>query len=89
MKSRKSRFLGTANNGAASPASNLHAHQLINARQLMTLLPVSRMTIWRLEKQGRVPRHIRIGGRNYWRLSEITESISKLSEPKLFNGEIL
>lgn len=68
---------------SANAGLDLSLHQLINAEQLMTLIPVSRMTLWRLEKQGRLPKHIRIGGRNYWRLSGILEALEKFSIPAL------
>jgi predicted DNA-binding transcriptional regulator AlpA len=63
----------------APHSANLSYYQLINAEQLMILLPASRMTIWRLEKQGKLPMHSRIGGRNYWRLSAILASLEKLT----------
>lgn len=39
----------------------------------------SRMTIWRLEKKGRFPKRINLGGRAVgWRLSDIQKWISEL-----------
>jgi predicted DNA-binding transcriptional regulator AlpA len=45
--------------------------RLLPRRELRGLVPVSDMTIWRWERDGRFPRHLLINGRNYWRLSEL------------------
>ena len=57
-------------------------HRLITRRQLQELLPVSTMTIWRLEKAGRLPRHISIGGRSYWRYADVLEALGNLGHPE-------
>jgi predicted DNA-binding transcriptional regulator AlpA len=49
------------------------AERLLPRRELRRLVPVSDMTIWRWERDGLFPRHVSINGRNYWRLSEISE----------------
>jgi predicted DNA-binding transcriptional regulator AlpA len=46
-------------------------------RELRSLVPVSDMTIWRWERDGVFPRHLSINGRNYWRLSEISDWIDR------------
>ncbi|THD54560.1 MAG: AlpA family phage regulatory protein [Bradyrhizobium sp.] len=51
--------------------------RLISRRQLQQLLPISATTIWRLEKNGRFPKHVTIGGLNFWRVTEIHEYLSR------------
>ena len=53
--------------------------RLINRKQLQRLLPISPMTIWRHEKQGLLPKHIKIGGLSFWRLVDVLEAIEKLA----------
>jgi predicted DNA-binding transcriptional regulator AlpA len=55
------------------------AHRLINAKQLQELLPVSKMTIWRMETRGELPLHASIGGRNYWRLYQVLDAIDLMA----------
>ncbi len=45
--------------------------RLMARRQLRQMIPNSDMSIWRWEKAGTFPKHIKINGRNYWRLSEV------------------
>ena len=52
--------------------------RLINRRQLQLLLPVSPMTIWRYEKQGLLPKHIKIVGLSFWRLTDVLDAIERL-----------
>jgi predicted DNA-binding transcriptional regulator AlpA len=47
--------------------------RLLPRRELRDVVPVSDMTIWRWERDGRFPRHLSINGRNYWRLSELRD----------------
>ena len=51
--------------------------RLLPRRELRSLVPVSDMTIWRWERDGVFPRHLSINGRNYWRLSEISDWIDR------------
>jgi predicted DNA-binding transcriptional regulator AlpA len=51
--------------------------RLLPRRELRRLVPVSDMTIWRWERDGVFPRHVSINGRNYWRLSEISDWIER------------
>jgi predicted DNA-binding transcriptional regulator AlpA len=60
------------------PADNppeLTSDRLINRRQLRKILPVSAMTIWRWEKEGRLPQHITIGRTSFWRLADVLAAI--------------
>ena len=47
------------------------SERLLSRRLLRRLVPVSDMTIWRWERDGRFPHHLSINGRNYWRLGEV------------------
>jgi predicted DNA-binding transcriptional regulator AlpA len=49
--------------------------RLINRKQLRKLLPISAMTIWRWERDGRLPQHITIGRTSFWRLADILAAI--------------
>jgi predicted DNA-binding transcriptional regulator AlpA len=60
-------------NGSPELAHN----RLITRRQLQQLLPVSTTTIWRLEKRGLFPKHVTIGGLNFWRAIEVHEYLSR------------
>jgi predicted DNA-binding transcriptional regulator AlpA len=53
--------------------------RLITRRQLQQILPVSTTTIWRLEKSGCFPKHVTIGGLNFWRGTEVREYLSRTS----------
>jgi predicted DNA-binding transcriptional regulator AlpA len=56
---------------------NKGSERLLPRRELRSLIPVSDMTIWRWERDGRFPHHLLINGRNYWRLSEIRNWIDR------------
>ena len=45
--------------------------RLLSRTMLRTIVPVSDMTIWRWERDGKFPRHLAIYGRNYWLASEV------------------
>ena len=47
--------------------------RLIGRRELRRRFPVSDITIWRWMRAKRFPEPIRVGGRNYWRESEILD----------------
>ena len=66
---------------ALSFDGNLDSHRLINSAQLRKILPASQMSIWRWERQGILPKHVVIGGRNYWHLSRVLASIELHSNP--------
>ena len=57
--------------------SDLARDRLINRRQLRKLLPVSAMTIWRWERDGRLPQHITIGRTSFWKLTDVLASIGR------------
>ena len=52
-----------------SPAPN--GKRLLTRRLIRRVVPVSDMTIWRWERDGRFPRHLTINGRNYWIHEEV------------------
>ena len=49
----------------------INSERLLPRRELRTLVPVSDMTIWRWERDGKFPQHLSVNGRNYWLLSEV------------------
>jgi prophage regulatory protein len=54
------------------PADDLAPHRLIGRKELLTLVPYSDVSIWRLERDGLFPRRITIGpNRVAWRLAEV------------------
>ena len=55
-------------------------NRIINAKQLAAIFPASKMTVWRLEKQGKLPMHVKIGGRNYWNYAATIKAIRRLTE---------
>jgi predicted DNA-binding transcriptional regulator AlpA len=55
--------------------------RLLPRRELRRIIPVSDMTIWRWERDGHFPRHVSINGRNYWRLSEVSDWIERQQPP--------
>ncbi len=58
-----------------TPTSNKHFNdppdRLVGTVERRRRIPVSDMTIWRWEKAGIFPKHISIGGRNFWRDSDL------------------
>jgi predicted DNA-binding transcriptional regulator AlpA len=50
-------------------------HRLINRKQLKQLIPISTMTIWRWERDGRLPQHITIGRTSFWRMTDVLAAI--------------
>jgi predicted DNA-binding transcriptional regulator AlpA len=57
--------------------SELSRDHLINRKQLRRIIPVSAMTIWRWERDGKLPRHLTIGRTSFWRAIEVHEYLSR------------
>jgi predicted DNA-binding transcriptional regulator AlpA len=57
----------------------LSRHHLITRKQLRRLLPVSDMTIWRWERDGKLPKHLTIGRTSFWRAVEVHEYLSRVT----------
>ena len=53
------------------------SERLLSRRDLRCLVSVSDMTIWRWERDALFPRHLVINGRNYWRLTEVSDWIDR------------
>jgi prophage regulatory protein len=48
--------------------------RMLNEKQVLEIIPVSRSTLWRLEKQGKFPRSTYISSnRRFWFADEVTE----------------
>lgn len=54
--------------------------RLLNKRQLKQLIPVSDMTIWRWERDGKLPKRLSIGGRTFWRATEVMAALNHLTK---------
>lgn len=54
----------------------LAQQRLITRAQLREILPVSAMTVWRWEQDGRLPRHFTIGRRSFWKLDDVLRALS-------------
>ena len=62
---------------------------LLTTRQLLEIIPVCAMTLWRWERNGKIgfPRRLKLnGGHNYWKLSEIRAWIAKQSADERDEG---
>ena len=57
----------------AQPIRTERNGRLLSRAMLRTMVPVSDMTIWRWERDGKFPRHLAIYGRNYWLASEVED----------------
>lgn len=55
-----------------------HQDRLLNVKQVQALVPASRVSIWRWEKEGRFPKRIKLGSATRWRESDIQKWISEL-----------
>ena len=53
--------------------------RLINRKQLREIFPGSDMTVWRMERRGDLPKHITIGGRNYWWMGPVLRAFERLA----------
>jgi predicted DNA-binding transcriptional regulator AlpA len=62
------------------PSSVDDGVRLITSKQLQQLLPVSKMTIWRMEQRGQLPQHVLVNGRAFWRHAEVVEAIKQLTK---------
>lgn len=65
--------------------SHVPKGRLLGRRQLRKLVPTSEMTLWRWEREGIFPRHLKIKGRSFWLASEINEWVEKYSAKRDLN----
>ena len=62
---------------------NQDHNRLIDAKERRLLIPYSDMHVWRLERDGKFPKRIRIGpNRVAWRLSEILAWIDEKADAR-------
>jgi predicted DNA-binding transcriptional regulator AlpA len=59
---------------------DLKTYRLIDRKQLKTLLPVSSMTVWRMERDGRIPKHFLIGRKAFWKLGDVLNYLQKVTQ---------
>ena len=63
----------------ARASSPHHVHdRLLPVEAVLQLIPITRPTLSRWEKQGIIPRRLTIGARVFWRESEIMACIARL-----------
>jgi predicted DNA-binding transcriptional regulator AlpA len=67
----------------ASEADFTIRERLLNRRELRARVPVSDMTIWRWEANGLFPAHLSIGGRSFWRESEVDQWVEEQSSRRV------
>ncbi|MBR1286816.1 hypothetical protein JQ597_32650 [Bradyrhizobium sp. AUGA SZCCT0177] len=53
--------------------------RLITRKELQQLMPLSGMTISRMEKNGVLPKHILIGRKAFWRQADILEFLDNIA----------
>jgi predicted DNA-binding transcriptional regulator AlpA len=71
---------------ASEGESSTGGERLLNRRELRRRVPVSDMTIWRWEAKGLFPAHLSIGGRSFWRESEVRQWIDEQSSRRFEQG---
>jgi prophage regulatory protein len=55
-------------------STQLQPRRMLNEKQVLEIVPVSRSTLWRMEKQGKFPRSTYISSnRRFWFADEVTE----------------
>ncbi len=52
--------------------------RLLSIKHIQERAPVSRVSVWRWEKEGKFPKHIKLGSRIFWRESDIQAWIDGL-----------
>lgn len=57
---------------------NPHKNRLLTLNQIQPTVQLSRVTIWRWEKEGKFPKHIKLGRSIRWRESDIQAWIDGL-----------
>ncbi len=62
---------------AAAPTDGDHGgdgpRRMLNERQVLAILPISRSTLWRLERAGKFPRSTYVSSnRQFWFADEVT-----------------
>ncbi len=63
--------------------TNQDHNRLIDAKERRLLIPYSDMHVWRLERDGKFPKRIKIGpNRVAWRLSEILAWIDEKADAR-------
>lgn len=64
------------------PSKNdeLDEYRLITRKELQRLMPVSGMTLWRMERNGILPKHILIGRKAFWRHADILEFLHRIAK---------
>jgi len=69
-------------NISSSQDRTVRLQPLLTVEDLEQLLRVHRRTIARMCKRGELPRPLKIGGGNRWRVEAIEEALDRLSDAK-------
>lgn len=56
--------------------------RFLRMEQVQELFPVSRMTIYRLIKDGKFPAPRKLGGRSVWRYAKVRDFVDRLDPPE-------
>ena len=68
---------------ASDRENSAGGERLLNRRELRRRVPVSDMTIWRWEANRLFPIHLSIGGRSFWRESEVDQWVEEQSSRRV------
>ncbi len=52
--------------------------RLLSTKQVQGYIQASRVSIWRWEKEGKFPKHVKVGRTTRWRESEVQQWIADL-----------
>jgi len=63
--------------------SNETQERIIRKPELLKIIPFSHVTIWRMEKAGKFPKRLQLGGNSTgWLLSEVNEWIKQKADER-------
>jgi len=58
--------------------------RIIRKTELLSIIPLSHVTIWRMEKAGKFPKRVQIGGNSVgWLVSEVNQWMKQKAEARI------
>jgi prophage regulatory protein len=58
--------------------------RIIRKTELLSIIPLSHVTIWRMEKAGKFPKRVQIGGNAVgWLVSEVNQWMKQKAEARI------
>lgn len=60
-----------------------HNRQLLNSARICDVFGVTKMTLWRWQRNGLLPKPTRIAGRNYWPANTVEKVLETAREREL------